>query len=212
MMQHSYMYDILCTAYDNIHTLSPQATIFMMSHPLQAWQHSPCIRHCTHFICHHTVSTDISLTFVWHHTNLLVTSYELYRTSHPNLMSSHFCTYDITASIYETTSNMRATCTLIMWHPVSIWVITPTVQTTSHPLFLWHHTRHMCGIFCTIQNITYSLYDIKQQFFWHHTNYIWHVIHCICVITPTLSMISQTLYVWYHIQYVCDIISTIFIT
>ena len=109
------MYDILCTADDNAPTLSHQTTAFMMSHPLQAGQHSPCIRHNTHYIyvitpsplTSHTLLYDIKPTFC-------VTSYELYITSHPILMSSHYSTYDITASIYETTSSMRATYTLNM--------------------------------------------------------------------------------------------------
>ena len=42
--------------------------------------------------------------------------------------------------------------------------------------------------------------------------YIWTHVHCICVITPTLLLISQPPYVWYHNQYICDIISTIFMT
>ena len=93
----------------------------------------------------------------------------------------------------------------------TICVITPTAESTSHPLFLWHHTRHMCGIVCIIQDITSSLFDLKPPFWGHHTHYIRHV-HCICVNTPTLSMISQPLYVWYHIKYIWDILSTIFMT
>ena len=91
-------------------------------------------------------------------------------------------------------------------------VITPTVQTTSQSLFLWYHTRHMCGIVCIIQDITASLFDLKQPFWGHHTHYIRHRLHCICVTTPTLSMISQPICVWYHIQYMWDILSTIFMT
>ena len=72
-------------------------------------------------------------------------------------------------------------------------VITPTVLTTSHPIFVWHHTRHMCVIFCTIHDITSSLYDIKPLFLWYHTHSIWHLIHCICVIISTVW--------WYHTNY-----------
>ena len=70
----------------------------------------------------------------------------------------------------------------------------------------------MCGIFCIIQDITASLCDLKPLFWGHHTHYIRHVVHCICVITPTLLRISQPLYVWYHIQYMWDILSTILMT
>ena len=70
----------------------------------------------------------------------------------------------------------------------------------------------MCGIVCIKEDIRASLFDLKPPFWWHHTHYIKHHVHCICVITTTLSMISQPLYVWYHIQYMWDILSTIFMT
>ena len=70
----------------------------------------------------------------------------------------------------------------------------------------------MCGIICIIQDITSSLFDLKPPFWGHHTHHIRHRVHCICVISPTLSMISQPLYVWYHIKYIWDILSTVFMT
>ena len=102
-----HMCGILCTADDITSVLSHQTTVFMMSHPLQAWYDAHCIRHCTHSIfvittsplISHPVSNDITPTFC-------VTSYALYITSHPVLMSSHYSTYDIKTSIYETTSSM----------------------------------------------------------------------------------------------------------
>ena len=102
-----YMCDILCTADDITSILSHQTTVFMMSHPLQAWYHAPCIRHCTRCIfvittsplISHPVSKDITPTFS-------MTSYALYITSQPVLMSSHYCTYDIKTTLYETTSSM----------------------------------------------------------------------------------------------------------
>ena len=50
------MYDILCTVEDNAPILSHQITVFMISRPLQAGQHSPCIRHRTHSIYAITLS------------------------------------------------------------------------------------------------------------------------------------------------------------
>ena len=206
------MYDILCTANDIASTLSHQTTEFMRSHPLQAWHHSPCIGHHTH--CTFVITTsplilhpllyDITPTFC-------VRLYSLNISWHPILMSSHYCTDDITNSTSETTTSMRVTYTLNMWHH-SHYVghhthcidnITPTLFMTSHSPYVWHHlhyTRH------EILN-----FDFKSPFWGHHTHYIRHV-HCICVITPTLSMISQPLYVWYHIQYMWAILSSIFMT
>ena len=126
-----------------------------------------------------------------HHTTVLITSKTLYMKPHPIWGQNIHLTCDITAII---------------------WVITSTVWTTSHPLFLWHHTRHMSGIVCITQEITSSHFDLKPPFWGHHPHYIRHCVHCICVITPTLSMISQPLYVWYHIKYIWDILSTVFMT
>ena len=39
---------------------------------------------------------------------------------------------------------------------------------------------------------------------------MWPYIHGICVIAPTLSMISQPPYILYHIRYTCDILHTIY--
>ena len=102
-----HMCDILCTADDITYTLSHQTTVFMMSHPLQSWHHTPCIRHCTHCrfvittspVILHPLLNDITPSFC-------VTSHALYRSSHLILMSSQYCTYDITASIRETPSSM----------------------------------------------------------------------------------------------------------
>ena len=140
-------------------------------------------------------------------------------------MSSHYCTYDITNSIYETTSSMSGNIftTQVTSHPL-ICVITPTLLRTSHPFFVWHHIRHVYGIFHTIQDITSSLYDIKPPFLWHHTHDIWHHIHCICVITSIVLMISHQRYLWdlicniwwhhmhckrHNIHYICNITATV---
>ena len=144
------MYDILCTAGDNAPTLSHQTTVFMMSHPLQAGQHSPSIRHRTDSmyvitpspLTSHPLLYDITPTFC-------VTSYKLYITSHPILVSPYYCAYDIKASIYETTSNTRATYTLNMWH---------------HSHYLGHHNH-------CIENITPTLFMIS------HSPYVWHGLH-----------------------------------
>ena len=120
-----------------------------------------------------------------------MTSQPPYMKPHPVCGQHMHLTFDITATIY---------------------VISPTVSTTSHPLFLSHHTLHMCGIVCIIEDITASLFHVKPPFGGHHTHYITHHVHCICIITPILLMISQPVYVWYHSQYMWDILSTIFKT
>ena len=112
-----HMCDIICTADDITSTLSHQTTVFMMSHPLQAWHHTHCIRHRTHCIFVITTSPLVSCPLLYDIiSTICVTSYALYITSYQLLLSSHYCTYDITDSIYETTSSMWDTCTLYMWH------------------------------------------------------------------------------------------------
>ena len=87
------MYDIICGTKDVTSTLSNQATIFMTSHPLQAWHHTPCIRHRTNFIFVITTFPLISHPFLYDITpTICVTTYALYITSYPQLMSSHYCT------------------------------------------------------------------------------------------------------------------------
>ena len=88
-----HMYDIICTTEDVTSTLSHKATTFMISHPLQAWHHTPCIRHCTNCIFVITASPLISHPLLYDITpTICVTSYALYITSYPLLMSSHYCT------------------------------------------------------------------------------------------------------------------------
>ena len=209
------MYDIFCTADDNVATLSHQTIEFMMSHPPKAWKHSPCIRHHTHCIIRpspltsHTLLYDITPTFS-------VTSYELYITSHPILMSSPYCTSDITASIYETTSSMRETYTLNMshhshylcHHTHCIDVITPTLFMTSHSPYVWHplhYTRHHILLFwpqTTILRTWHPLYyTYCSLYLCHHTN-------SIDVIPATICMISHPVYMRHSVHYIYDIITT----
>ena len=148
------MYDIICTADDNGPTLSHKTTVFMMSHPLQVIQPSPCIRNRTRCIYIITPSALTSHPLLYDITPIFcVTSYELYITSHPILMSLLYCTYDIRATIYEIASSIRGTYKLNIWHHSHylchhshcIENITPTLFMTSHSPYVWHHlhyTRH----------------------------------------------------------------------
>ena len=59
---------------------------------------------------------------------------------------------------------------------------------TSHTLYktsnTWQHKRYIC----------------------HLTHYIWHSIHCICVIKPSVSVIPHPLCGWHHTHSMYDII------
>ena len=143
------MYDIICTTEDVSSTLSHQATIFMNSHPLQAWHHTPCIRHRTDCILVFTTSPLISHPLLYDITpTICVTSYALYITSYALLMSSHYYTYDSTTMTCEATSSMQFKIyTIHVTSQSLVCVITPTLSRASHPLFEWHHTHHRCSTF-----------------------------------------------------------------
>ena len=199
------MYDILCTADDNAHTLWHQTTEFMMSHPLQSWHHTPCIIHHTNCIFVITTSPLISHPLLYDITpTICVTSYALYITTYPILISSHYSTYDSTNLTYETTSSMQLKIyTIHVTSQSLVCVITPTVLRASHPLFVWHHTWHMYSIFCTIGDITSSLYEIKPPFY--------DITPTVFDIVSTLFLSPLPLYWWYHTKYIYEIPSSIYV-
>ena len=124
-----YIYDIISTKYD-ITTLCVDDTTLdtcltclalqMISHPLYHTkpQYLWCHINFRHYITPPVSDIEPSVSLSsqplhWYHTHFWMTShppsvrsYALYITSHPILMSSHYCTYDITTSIFETTSSM----------------------------------------------------------------------------------------------------------
>ena len=131
-------------------TLSHHTTVFMMSHPLQAWHHTPCITDCTHCIfvittsplISHPLLNDITPTFC-------VTSYALYITSHPIL-------------IHHTTVLMASQPLYMKPHPVC---------RASYTLYKRHHSHYHCPHTLCIDNITPTLFMTS------HSPYVWHRLH-----------------------------------
>ena len=101
-----------------------------------------------------------------------------------------------------------------------IYDITPTLYMTSyapyitsHPLFGSHHcSNHITSTSFLTSHTLYMTSRIWQHksYICHLTLYIWHYIHCNCVIKPRVSITFyllsvcpyiHTLYVWHHIQY-----------
>ena len=130
------MCDILCTAEDIAGTLSHQTAVFIMSQPLQAWHHTPYIRHCTQCIFVITTSPLISHPLLNDITPTFCVTYVLYITSHPILLSSHYCTYDITTYIYETTSSIQGNI-------YTTYETSQPISVSSHPLYRQYH-NHFC--------------------------------------------------------------------
>ena len=193
----AYVWHPLHCRWQRTHSVTPNHSIFhvtsnsgMTTQPLYQTSHPL-------YLCHQTISTDISPTFVWHHTHFCVSSYELYITSYPVLMSSHYCTYDSTACIYENISSICASYTLNIWHHSHYlghhnhWIdkITPTLFMTSHSPYVWHclHcTRHHILTFwpqTTIWRTSHQLYYKScLLYLCHHTNSIDDITAIICMI------------------------------
>ena len=164
-----YFFAVLSTKYD-ITKLCADAVTFgicMTTFALQMTAHTLYHTKPQYLWCHFPFRqdkrapvSDITPTFC-------VTSYELYITSQPILMSSHYCTCNITASIYETTSSMRETYTLNMWHHSHhlghhthcIGSITPSLFMTSHSPYVWHrlHYTRYCILTFWPENIFLSI-------------------------------------------------------
>ena len=99
----------------------------------------------------------------------------------------------------------------------------------SEQLYVWHHTHFIYDIFCTIHNVTSTLWvhtivvtSLHPLHSWHHTHhtlcktshtwqhksyichltlYIWQYIHCICVVKPSVSILLHPLSVWHYTLY-----------
>ena len=107
--------------------------------------------------------------------------------------------------------------------------ISYSIHVTSYPLYLWHHihyvwqhntvccsyhTRHMCDIICTTDDITSTLSHQTTVFMmshslqaWYHTHPIRHHTLCIFVITTSLCHHIPT-FLWHHTHSMCDTICT----
>ena len=115
-----HMCDIICTTDDITSTLSHETPVFMMSHPLQAWHHTHCIRHLTHCIFVITTSALISYPLLYDIIPAIcVTSYALYIT-----LYQHLC-HHTTVLMTSQPLNMKP-------HPVC---------RDTYTLFMRHHSH-----------------------------------------------------------------------
>ena len=85
----------------------------------------------------------------------------------------------------------------------------------SHEHFMTSHP-YRCDIISSIIMTSYPIYMLSRKllswkhndYTWHLTHYIGHHSHCICVVTPTLSVASQQLWKSSHFS-TYDIIHTL---
>ena len=123
-----HLCDILCTAGDIMYILLPQTTVFMMSHPLQAWHYIPRIRHCTHCIFSISVPIIPQQLSVWHHAHYI---------------------YDTTVSMYDITWTLYGLTPLELWHHkeyiydlMKIYIISMLLLSWKHNNYTWHLTHY----------------------------------------------------------------------
>ena len=113
----------------------------------------------------------------------------------------------------------------------SIWHHTHSYKITI--LYSWLHIHSIHDSTPTLYDITYSILAISQPLYldktppmfmtsysvcmtshmvyaWWYNHGIWHHTHCVCVISSTWLMISQTMYVWNHTHCMLDTIGTIY--
>ena len=126
----------------HIHSNTPSFNLYdftstsgMTSHPLYQTSHQL-------YLCHHNLSTDITPTFVWHHTH-------------------YMC--DIICTIYNIISNSYVITLLYLWHhKLDIWNhIQYAVQNIHYPCditvtTLCHHTHCIESITPTLCMTSHS--------------------------------------------------------
>ena len=133
-----HMCDIICNRDDITSTLSHQTAVLMMSHPLQAWTHTHCIRHRPHSIFLITTSPLISYPLLYD-------------------MIPPICV--TLCNLYNNISTPYVITLLYLWyHSLYIW---------NHIQYVGPHIHYTCDITATNLcphahsiDITHTLYDI----------------------------------------------------
>ena len=85
------------------------------------------------------------------------------------------------------------------------------LYTTSHTLYLWHHSHTKYDKtptkFVTLNSVYKTSHMMSE---WQQNECIWHDTQCICVIKPTWLMTSQPMYEWNHTLCMYDNIRTLY--
>ena len=146
-----------------------------------------CTWHLTHYIWHHSHSICacntrciVAITTIMEVIPLgtWMTSYTLYMTSQSLFMTPFLSIYGITATAIMTSDPLHMT--------------SPPGLMTSHSLYLWHQRHYVCEYISAIFIIKHTVQRQYNHYVWNHNFQM-----CICVITPSVSMIYPTLY-WWH--------------
>ena len=156
--------------------------LYQTSHPL--------------YLCHHTVSTDISPTFVWHHNRIGITSQQGYLWHHIQYI-------DMTHTVSGKQNEYTWHLTHCIWHHSHcICAVTPALSMPSQHLWksshlapVWHHTHPTSHQILTLWHQS-SLFRTSQALHsWHTISYIWNRIHSLWDLIPYTCAITATMLV-----------------
>ena len=180
------------------------------TYTLNMSHHSHYLGHHNHRIVNITPSLFCDITLA-----VCVSSFALYKTSHPHFLTSNQHFEDITPAILDIVSTVSVSSLqhYRWYHRHYMYDITSRVYKTFCPLCLWHHThyvwkhntlswlhhtRHMYDIICATEDITSTLSHQATVFMtshplqeWHYNTCIRYPTKCIFVIT-TSPLISHT--------------------
>ena len=170
----------------------------MTSHALYWWHHMHyiwhviyCVWYHIHFMCGIT-----QCLYLWYHTLSVYDISILFGITHSVITTQPLCIFRATMSD-----------------------ITPTVSVSSHPVDQFYHTQFMCDITDNMCMTSYALHVTSHSQFRTSHHFMYDIRPLYMTSLPLylchhtmLSMILQTLYVWPHIQYICDITSIILMT
>ena len=150
------------------------------------------MRQYSHYFWHHTLHICIFVVT----PNVSMISHTLYVGHHMYYTYITICTtYGITPTFYD------ITVLYLCDYTHSMYDITPAVCVASYTLYEASHPHFMTS--------HYIIYDSTFTVFL--TSLPQHCIHCICVITTTLVMISDQHFAWYHTHFMYGTLWTLHI-
>ena len=144
--------------------------------------------------------------------------------------------YDNTLTLWDITILYSWHHTHYIWHHIQPLWQQPLQFMTSHGLYSRYHVQYICHvIYCVWYHIRYMCDSTQCLYLWHHTLHVYDIStlygithsvmttqplcnftstmsditpSCICVITPTVSILSNPVYGWHQRNYMYDIICT----
>ena len=195
MTSHPYMYDITPIIFMTSYT------IYIISLILLSWQHNNYTWHFTHYIWHqsHCISVmtpsvlmtsqqvfkSSHLAYIWHHTHLHEITLKIYDINAQYLWHHNHCIHDIMSPLYEITS---------MVYDISspITMISHLLFVSQHPMYLFYQTPGKYDITSAICMKSYALHMTSHPPFMTSQLFIFDVKSTISDITSTISDLTPT--------------------